>query len=195
MGIFKLAPACRFSWCQALLLHGQEIPNLDPYVKLARQRLQPAVTVAMQIDPALAHIPPGPEWVVAQDKVHAIDTQLGIWLDALPAIAANDRGIVIVASDKVFTAVQRLDESCYALWPLANGEVTEVPDLIVRSNHRIPPIDHLEVHLGNGRKRSAVKAQRACMAKMMVTREIDRHRLLPGSLNGYRSSTCSAAFI
>jgi hypothetical protein len=84
-------------------------PNLGPYVKLARQRLQPSVTVALQIDPAFAQVPPGPEGIVAQDKVHAIDTHLGIWLYAFPAITANYRGIVIVAGEKVFAAMQRLD--------------------------------------------------------------------------------------
>jgi len=46
---------------------------------------------------------------VAQDEVHAIDTHLGICLDTFPAIAALDRGIVIVAGDKVFATMQRLD--------------------------------------------------------------------------------------
>jgi hypothetical protein len=64
--------------------------------------------MAMQVGPTFTHIPPGPEGiVVAQDEVHAIDIHLGIRLDAFPAIAANDRGIVIVAGDKAFAAMQR----------------------------------------------------------------------------------------
>jgi hypothetical protein len=88
-------------------VHRSEIPNLDPYVKLARQRLQSAVTMAMQVGPTFSHIPPGPEGIVAQDEVHAIDIHLSIRLDAFPAIAANDSGIVIVAGDKAFAAMQR----------------------------------------------------------------------------------------
>jgi MinD-like ATPase involved in chromosome partitioning or flagellar assembly len=65
--------------------------------------------MAMQVNPTFAHIPPGPEGIVAQDEVHAIDTHLGICLDTFPAIAALDRGIVIVAGDKVFATMQRLD--------------------------------------------------------------------------------------
>jgi hypothetical protein len=53
--------------------------------------------VAMHIDPAFAHIRPGPERIVAQDEVYAIDTHLGIGLYTFPAIAANDRVIIIVA--------------------------------------------------------------------------------------------------
>ena len=67
-------------------LHRSEIPNLDPYVKLARQRLQSAVTMAMQVGPPFAHIPPGPEGIVAQNEVHAIDTHLGIsWMLSQPS--------------------------------------------------------------------------------------------------------------
>ena len=85
MEAFKLGPACRLSCCQAFLQAAQAgIPNLDAYVKLARQPLQAAVTMAMQVGPPFAHIPPGPEGIVAQDEVHAIDTHLGIRLDALP---------------------------------------------------------------------------------------------------------------
>ena len=64
------------------------------------------MTMAMQIDPAFAHIPPGPERIVAQDEVHAIDAHLDIGLDTFPALATDDRGIVIVAGDKAFAAMQ-----------------------------------------------------------------------------------------
>ena len=130
-------------------LHRPEIPNIDPYVKLARQRPKLAVTMAMQIGPTFTHIPPGPEGIVAQDEVHAIDTQLGIRKDALPAIAANDRNIVIVAGNKVFAAMQRFQKRYCPLRPLTNGEVAQVPNLILRPNHRIPPINHLAIHLGD----------------------------------------------
>ena len=102
-------------------LHRPEIPNIDPYVKLARQRPKLAVTMAMQIGPTFTHIPPGPEGIVAQDEVDAIDTYLGILKDALPAIAANDRGIVIVAGNKVFAAMQRIQKRYCPLRPLTNG--------------------------------------------------------------------------
>jgi hypothetical protein len=72
---------------------------------------------------------------MAQHKALAIDTHLGIGLYAFPAIAIIDRSIVIVACDKVFAAMQRLDQGRHALLPLANGEVTQVLDLIIRSNH------------------------------------------------------------
>jgi hypothetical protein len=81
--------------------------------------------------------------------VDAIDTHLGILKDALPAIAANDRGIVIVAGNKVFAAMQRIQKRYCPLRPLTNGEVAQVPNLILRPNHRIPPINYLAIHLGD----------------------------------------------
>jgi hypothetical protein len=57
-------------------LHRSKIPNLDADVKLAWQRLQAAVTMAMQVGPTVARILPGPERIAAQDEVHAIDTHL-----------------------------------------------------------------------------------------------------------------------
>src|SRR5208282_420771 len=91
--------------------------------------------------------------------------------------------------EKVFAAMQRRDERCHALRPLTNGEVAQVPDLIVGFNHRIPPIDHLAIHLGNGCKRTAVKAQCPRMAKVMVTREVGRHCLRPWLSNQFVAAT------
>jgi hypothetical protein len=88
-------PAAKY-FCEP---HRPEIPNLDPYIKLTRQRLQAAVTMAMQIDPTFAHIPPGPEEIMAQDEVRAIDTDFSIGLDVFLAVAAIDRSIVIVPYD------------------------------------------------------------------------------------------------
>src|ERR1700730_5874132 len=160
-------------------LHGAKIPNVNTNVKLARQPLQAAVTMPVEVGPPFAHIPPGPEGIVAQDEVHAVDTDLGICLDAFPAIAVIDCGIVIVPCDKVFAAMKQLDQRCHALRPLANGEVAQMPDLILRPNHRIPPINHLTIHLGNGSTWTVVKAQCPRMAKVMITREVGRHRLRP----------------
>src|ERR1700730_6201595 len=83
-------------------LHRSKIPSVDANVKLARQPLQAAVTMAVEVGPPFAHIPPGPEGIVAQDEVRAIDADLGICLDAFPAIAVIDGGIVIVPRDKAF---------------------------------------------------------------------------------------------
>jgi hypothetical protein len=105
----SLAPAFGPSCCQAFReLHRSKIPNLDTNVKLARQPLQAAVTMAVEVGPTFAHIPPGAEGIVAHNEVHAIDTDLGICLDAFPGIAVIDRGILIVPFDKVFAAMQRL---------------------------------------------------------------------------------------
>jgi hypothetical protein len=45
------------------------------------------------------------------------------------------------------------------------------------SNYRIPPINHLPIHLGDGCKWPLVKAECPRMAEVMITREVGRHRL------------------
>jgi len=55
--------------------------------------------MAMQIDPTFAYIPPGPEGIMAQDEVYAIDTDFSIGLDVFPAVAAIDGSIVIIPCD------------------------------------------------------------------------------------------------
>jgi hypothetical protein len=62
--------------------------------------------MAMQIDPTFAHIPPGPEGIMAQDEVRAIDTDFSIGLDAFLAIVAIDRSIVIFPCDRRCVAVR-----------------------------------------------------------------------------------------
>jgi hypothetical protein len=55
-GVFKLAPHAGFLAAKHFSnLHRSKIPNLDPYITLAWQRLQAAVTMAMQVGPTLAH--------------------------------------------------------------------------------------------------------------------------------------------
>src|SRR5215472_12406617 len=53
-------------------LDRSEIPYIHANIELARQRLQSAVAMAMQIDRALTHVAPSSEWVVAQHEPDAI---------------------------------------------------------------------------------------------------------------------------
>ena len=45
-----------------------------------------------------------------------------------------------------------------------------MPDLIVRSNYRIPPINHLPIHLSDECKWPLVKAECLHVAEVMITR-------------------------
>ncbi len=70
------------------------------------------------------------------------------------------------------------------LAPFAKAAKASAPSFPCRaaskaSNHLIPVTNHLAIHLGNGFKRAAVKAQRPRMAKVMIARDVGRHRLRP----------------
>jgi hypothetical protein len=55
----------------------------------------------MQVDRALAHVAPSPEWIVAEHQLRSINSHLRIWLNTLPASAVYDAGIIIVAGDNI----------------------------------------------------------------------------------------------
>jgi hypothetical protein len=42
-----------------------EVPHVHANIQLERLRLKPAMTMSMQVDRALAHVPPGSERIVA----------------------------------------------------------------------------------------------------------------------------------
>jgi len=125
--------------------------------------------MAMQVDPAFARIVPGPEGIMAQNKMPAVDAHLAVSLNGIPAGASGHRGIIIVAGDEMFAPVKCRQKHGHAFRPLANGEVAEVPDLILAANDGIPTLDHPAIHPGNRFERTAVKAQCSAMAKVVVT--------------------------
>jgi hypothetical protein len=57
----------------------------------------------------------------------------------------------------------------YTVRPLANGEAPKMPDAILASNDRIPPLDHPKIHLGHRCERTAVEASCSSVAKVMTT--------------------------
>ena len=90
-------------------------------------------------------------------------------LNGLPASAAGHRGIIVVADDEMFAPMECRQKPGHAFRPLANGEVPQMPDLILAANDRIPPLDHPKIHLGHRCERTAVEAQCSSVAKVMVT--------------------------
>src|SRR6516165_504533 len=111
-----------------------EAPDIDADVELARQRLQPAVRMTVQIDPALAHAAPAAKRVMAEDQAKPVRLDLEIGLDALPTRElARCQGIV-VAGDEMLVTVDAGEEIRDHGRALANGEIAKVPDHIVRSD-------------------------------------------------------------
>src|ERR1700731_2495237 len=78
-----------------------ESPDVDTDVELPRLRLQSAMAVAVQIDPALAHAAPAAKRIMAQHQRDAVCGDLSIGLHALPALELHRRRRIVVARDKV----------------------------------------------------------------------------------------------
>src|SRR4029077_18795242 len=89
---------------------GAEAPDVDSDVELPRQRLQPAVGVAVQIDPTLAHVAPAAKRVMAEDQRNAVGLGRKIGLDALPALELARCRRIVVAGDEVLAAVETSEE-------------------------------------------------------------------------------------
>jgi hypothetical protein len=97
--------------------------------------------MAVEVDSAFPYVPPSAERVVAEHAPYAIDHQFRILLNALPAIAVGDSGLIIVTGDEVLASMTHAQQ--------ANGEIAQAPDFIFKSDHRVPAFNHLPVHLGH----------------------------------------------
>jgi hypothetical protein len=126
-----------------------KVPHIHPNVELAAKRLQSAVAMAMQVDRALTHVPPSTKRVVTEHKQRFIDRQFRIWLDTLPLDTFGHCHIVVVTSNKMLAPVQYLQQRRYALYWLANGEITQVPDFVFWFDHFIPTIYQHPIHLAD----------------------------------------------
>jgi hypothetical protein len=107
------------------------------------------MTMAMQVDRPPGHVPPSAERVVAKHKPRSINGDFGIWLNALPAIALGDSRIVVVADHEMLAPIQHLQQECYTLCWLSNGEIAQMPNFISWFDHSVPPIDQHLIHLAN----------------------------------------------
>ena len=69
--------------------HRAEAPGVDADVDLARQGLEAAVAVAVELAGAAVLAVPGAQRVVAQDQAVAVEVELGIVLDRWPSRAGR----------------------------------------------------------------------------------------------------------
>src|SRR6516164_7533666 len=148
-----------------------EAPNIDADVELARQRLQPAVRVTVQIDPALAHAAPTAKRVMAEDQANPVRLDLEIGLDALPTLEFSRCRRIVVAGDEMLMAIEASEQIRDHGRALANGEIAEVPDHIVRSDSLVPLFYQRLIHLCHRREGPPIESQRATMAEMRVAGE------------------------
>ena len=100
--------------------------------------------MAMQIDPTFAHIPPGPEGIMAQDEVRAIDTHFSIGLDAFLAIVAIDRSIVIFPCDRRCIAVRNCRKRSSRNSPLSSKYLgSSIHSSKLRSFFKAPSVAYI----------------------------------------------------
>ena len=152
-----------------------EILALHTNIELSRQCLQSSMTVAVEIDRSLPHVSPRPERVVAEHELLSIDLQFRIRLNAPPTGAAGHHCVVVVADDKMLPAMQRRQQMGHTLCRLAHSEVPQVPNLILRTDHRIPPIYHSLVHLGDRREWPTIEGPCRGMAEVVIAGKVDGH--------------------
>src|SRR5215212_3907364 len=96
-------------------------------------------------------------------------------LHARPAGLLHGGGAVVVADDEMFSPLQRAEQLGDALGRWSEGEIAEVPDLVVGGDRLVPALDDGPVHLANGRERPLVDAQARRVAEMRVAGEENCH--------------------
>src|SRR3954447_18763846 len=131
--------------------HGAVVLRVHPDVELAWRGLEAAVAVAVEVEPALAHVLPRAKGVVAEDELRALDVELGVGLHARPYGLIERRPGVVVPGDEVLAAVQRREDLADALGRAA-GKIAEVPNLVVRPDGLVPGPDQGRIMLGDGRE-------------------------------------------
>jgi len=66
--------------------------------------------MAMQVDPTLVLVSPGPERVVAEHHVRALDTEFRVRSNAAPAGGVDNLFVVVVADEQMLPAMHDPEE-------------------------------------------------------------------------------------
>src|SRR3954453_540007 len=124
--------------------------------------------MAMKVPGALSHPVPGLERVMAHDEPCALDFLLGIARDSLPTAVRNGAIAIVVADDQSLTAMETLQQFPDSFGLQAIAEVTEMPDEVIRSHHRVPILYERGVHFCDRPKGSLEQAERTSVTEVRV---------------------------
>jgi len=113
---------------------------------------------------------------MTEHQGRTIGLDFDIWLDTLPAVELGRLRGIVVPRDEMFAAAESSEQFHNDGRTLANGEVAQMPHLIIRSDRRVPPLDQGFVHCCHRGKWPPIEAQRTAMSEMCVTSEEDCHR-------------------
>ena len=130
--------------------------------------------MAVKIERPSAHVIPRPKGVMAQNEELSIQSEFGIVLNAGPQRTAQRIGTVIVADDQMLSAIEQA-EQFRDMSGLATGEVTQMPDDVLRPDMSVPAHDQTCIMLGYACERPLIDSQNARIAKMRVGREKNSH--------------------
>jgi hypothetical protein len=134
--------------------------------------------VAVQVDRLAVHAVPGAEGVMAQHEGGAVQGQFGIVADAVPVRRSLRRLRVVVADDQMLATVQPVQKLIDPAFGIADGEIAEMPDLVLRPDGFVPARDEMFVHFGDRVERAAIHEDHPMVAEMRVAGEKDRHHFL-----------------
>lgn len=110
----------------------------------------------VQIDRSLSHLVPCPECVVAQDQVVPVEPDLGIVLHAFPSNSVRGRRRVIVSDDQMLAAIQPSQQFGAVVSP-GRHDISQMPNLVVRTDDLIPVSDKGFVVFDHIGERSTIK--------------------------------------
>ena len=91
----------------------------------------------------------------------------GVLLNALPAGAASDTAIIIIAGDEMLRPCKTSTGSPHDPGAV-HGDIAQVPNLVGRLDHRIPTLDHLTIHLIHRCERAAVETTASGMPEVII---------------------------
>src|SRR6266849_7248965 len=120
--------------------------------------------MAVQVDPALPHAAPGTERVMAEHQRYSFRRDLSVGLHAFPTLQLRRRRRIVVAGQEVLAAVKPTEEISNHFWSLANGEIAEMPNVVIRRDRLVPALHDGLVHYGDRRERPAIETQGAAVA-------------------------------
>src|SRR5215472_5418648 len=75
----------------------------------------------------------------------------------------------------MLAAVEPRQQLCNDRRRLADREITEMPDFVVRSDRLVPVLDNRLVHRPDRSERPPIKPERSAVTKMRVAGEENRH--------------------
>ena len=110
-----------------------------------------------------------------QDQHPVVHDQFRVVLYRSPRQRESVSTIVIATNEMDGASSKTSEDLGNSIGPASMGEVAEMPNFILRSNHSVPPFDHGLVHLRGVRERTPAERNDVRVPEVMIRCEPDRH--------------------